>query len=487
MKSYASNGQRSSKAALCILAAGLLWLCAAYPASAGQPAGGNRFDLTVEDIELTELLNMIAANNRVSIVCSSDVTGKVSVNFFDVTLEEALDAILTVNGLTFTRRGGVIHVHKPEAAVKVARSFELKWADPEQIVNVLDDLRSDEGVVSRSDDSVVVVVRDEPQVVEQMAAVVAQMDAKPRQVLITTWVMELGDSDLEKLGVNWASLDSVKIFEFTGEATYQRTHMATHTGPQLTKSVGTVVDLRAGILADNEFNLLLSFFETLTKSKVVSEPRIMTLENRPANIIVGKIVPIPLYDFAQETGTRILSGFQEQKVGTEVTVTPRVHSDSYITLDINPKVEQIVDYILVNGEKQRPIVSTRQAQTTVMVKSGDIVVIGGLRDRNHTLQVSRVPFFHTIPLIGGLFKNKTEDESITDLTIFIRPELFDEDNPLTVEEKDLIGSLGSEGTGAPANGGKDRKGGKADNTDQGLTPAPRQTQGRKKAPDNGSR
>jgi len=436
------------------LAVGLLWFLAACSAAyAGEPPGArDRFDLSVRDIELTELLNMMAANNRVSIVCSSDVAGKVSVNFYGVTLDEALDAILTVNGLTSTRRGGVIHIRKPadEASEKITRTFELKWADPVQILNVLNDLKSEGGIVSRSEDSVIVIVRDEPLILGEMAAVVEQMDRKPRQVLITTWVVELGDSDLEKIGVNWASLDSLKIFEFTGEASYQRTHMSTHTGPELTRSVGTVVDLRAGILADNEFNLLLSFFETLTKSRVISEPRVMVLENRSANIIVGKIVPIPLYDFAQETGTRILSGFQEQRVGTEVVVTPRVHSDSYITLEINPKVEQIVDYIMVDGEKQRPIVSTRQAKTTVMVKSGDIVVIGGLRDQSHTVQAGRVPFFHTIPLIGGLFKNKTEENGLTDLTIFIKPELFDEDNPLTIEEQELIGSVESAPAGDPA-------------------------------------
>jgi len=409
------------------------------------PAGeANRFDLSVKDMDLGELLKMVAANNRVSIVCSSDVSGKVSVNFFKVTLEEALDAILTVNGLTFERRGNIIYISKPteeEDVVMVTRTFELAWADPQQVVNLLTDLKSEDGTVTRSGDAVIVVVRDVPQTVDQMAAVVEEIDHKPRQVHITTWVVEIGDTDIKKLGVNWASLDSLKVFEFTGEASYKRTKTNTNAGVDFTRSAGTVVDLRAGVLSDNEFSLLLSFFETLSESKVVSEPRLMTLENRPAQIVVGKIVPIPLYDFAQETGTRILSGFQEQSVGTEVLVTPRVHSDSYVTLDIAPKVEQIVDYILVNGEKQRPIVSTRRAQTTVMVKSGDIVVIGGLRDTNHTLQASRVPLLHKIPILGPLFKTKTEDNSATDLTIFIKPELFDENNPLSVEEQELIASV----------------------------------------------
>jgi len=435
-------GRRGTSRLACVIILTVAWLYATAPAFAEEKPQ-KRFDLSVNDMPITDLLKMIAADYRVSIVCSSDVSGNVSVNFYDVTLDEALDAILTVNGLTYTRRGRVIHVHKPVEAPEqmITRTFELKWAAPDRLTNVLLELKSEEGAVTHSPDSTLIVVQDQPGIVEQMEAVVKDFDRQPKQVLITTWVVELGDSDLEKLGVNWASLDSLKVFEFTGEAGYARSKANTESGTEFTKSVSTVVDLRAGVLAANQFNLLMSFFETLTESKIVSEPRVMTLENRPATIMVGDIVPIPLYDFAQETGTRILSGFQEQKIGTEVTVTPRVHTDGHITLDIVPKVEAIVDYIVVNGEKQRPIVSTRQAQTTVMVKSGDIVVIGGLRDELHQTAKSRVPLLHKIPIIGGLFRNTSDTNEVSDLTIFIKPELFDENTPLTVEERNLFSAV----------------------------------------------
>ncbi|NQT18930.1 MAG: hypothetical protein HQ592_04435, partial [Planctomycetes bacterium] len=357
MKLYSSNAQhRPAKLILLALATGALWLGDGGTASLAQERPADRFDLSVKDMELSELLKMVAANNRESIVCSSDVTGKVSVNFFDVTIEEALEAILTVNNLTSARRGKVIHVYKaPTVGVQMTtRTFDLAWADPEQVVNVLGELKNDEGTVVRSADSSAVFVRDNPDILEQMADVVRTLDRKPRQVQITTWIVELGDTDLEKLGVNWSALDSLKVFEFTGEASYNRTKTNKDNGVDFTKAVGTVVDLKAGVLADNEFNLLLSFYETLTESEIVSEPRVMTLNNKPATIIVGTIVPIPLYDFAEETGTRILSGFQEQKIGTEVLVTPRVHADGFITLDIMPQVAAIPDSSLVNGEKQRP-------------------------------------------------------------------------------------------------------------------------------------
>jgi len=433
-------------------------LCPMHAAAEEQPPApdesAERFTMNVKDIELTELLQMIGTKFRVSIVSSSDVAGKVSVNFYDVSLDEALNAILTVNGLAFSRHGRVIHVHKPlpvppppapAAVEKISRTFQLTWADPAEVVKLLTEFKSESGKVVQSADSDIVIVKDDPPIVEHMTEMVATVDRKPRQILITTWVMELGDSDLQKLGMNWASLDGLKVFEFSAEGNYARDGSQTTDGSTkarvFNKAVATSVDLRAGVLAENQFNLLLSFFDTLTKSKVVSEPRIMTLENKPANIIVGTLVPIPLFDFAKETGARILSGFQEQKVGTEVIVTPRVNKDGYITLEINPKVEQIVDYIIVAGEKQRPIVSTRQAKTTVMVKSGDTVVIGGLRDESHTTQGSKVPFLHSIPIIGWLFKNKTEDNRVTDLTIFIRPELFDENNPLTVDERAVFDSF----------------------------------------------
>ncbi len=446
MRTTQSKQHRRRKLLLHVAAASLLCLFASPPAIAQEKLPiieTKRFDLSVKDMEITELLKMMAASNRLSIVCSSDVAGKVSVNFFDVTLDEALDAILSVNGLTFTRRGKVIHVHKPpEKAVEmISRSFVLKWADPSSVVEVLTELKGEEGSVVRSKDSVVVVVRDIPSMVEQMAEVIGTLDRKPRQVLITTWIVEVSDQDIKKLGVNWQSLNSLKIFEFAGEASYNRVQSNTNTGTDFTKAVGTVVDMRAGVLSSNQFSLLMSFYETLEKTKVVSAPRVMTLENRPASIVVGEIYPIPLYDFAKETGVRILGGYQEQKIGKEVTVTPRVHSDSYITLVIAPKVEEVTGWVVVNGEKERPIVGTREAKTTVMVKSGDIVVIGGLRGESRTLVESRVPLLHKIPLIGPLFKFKEDTRRTTDITIFIKPELFDEDNPLSLEEREVFGSI----------------------------------------------
>jgi len=443
---------------------------AQQPKPADQPlaAENERFTMNVKEMELTELLQMIAAKYRVSIVCSSDVTGKVSVNFYDVTLDEALDAILTVNGLAFTRRGKVIHVHKPapveqpKAADKTTKTFRLSWADPAEVVKVLTELKGESGKVVRSSDHDLVFVQDDPATIDRMAAVVAELDRKPRQVLITTWVMELGDTDLQKMGVNWSSLDSMKVFEFSSDASFEniskgRTAQDLGTAHNFQQKLATSVDLRAGVLSENQFSLLLSFFDTLSKSKVVSEPRVMTIENKPANIVVGTLVPIPLFDFAKDTGNRILSGFQDQKVGTEVIVTPRVHDGGFISLDINPKVDQIIDYIIVNGEKQRPIVSTRQAKTTVMVRSGDTVVIGGLRDESHTLQGSQVPFLHSIPLIGWLFKNKTEDNRVTDLTIFIRPELFNEDIPLSADEQIKFDSFKPKPISGPPGDGDPKK------------------------------
>ena len=421
---------------------------APLPPDEPDPAPGDRFTMNVKDMELAELLQMIGTRYRVSIVCSADVAGRVSVNFYDVTLEEALDAILTVNNLTFTRRGKVIHIHKPvaapAAAKKAARSFEPAWTDADTVLKVLTELKSETGKVVKADGiRDTVIAYDDPDTLERMAEVLAKLDRKPRQVLITTWVMELGDSDLRKLGMNWASLDSMKVFEYSGEVSSSKGRIDGGTAAyhDFHKPLATSVDLRAGILSDNQFSLLLSFFDTLSKSKVVSEPRVMTQENKPANIVVGTLVPIPLFDFAKESGTRILSGFQDQQIGTQVTVTPRVLQDGFISLEITPKVQAIIDYIVVNGEKQRPIVSTREAKTTVMVRSGDTVVIGGLRDESRSIQGSQVPFLGSLPILGWLFKNKTEDNRVTDLTIFIRPDLFDENNPLSLEEKAVFGSF----------------------------------------------
>ena len=184
---------------------------------------------------------------------------------------------------------------------------------------------------------------------------------------------------------------------------------------------------------------MLSFFDTLTSTTIVSRPSIRTLDNKPAHILSGQIVPIPLFDFAKDTGVRTLSGFQDEEIGVELTVTPHINEDGYVTLDIVPKVQSIDRFITVDGNEQRPVKNTREAQTTIRIKDGNTAVIGGLTSANTSITVTGIPYLRNLPLIGWLFRNKVNDVETTEMLIFITPRIvLDDQEQLTDGEKRVL-------------------------------------------------
>jgi len=414
------------------------------PASAAER--GPEISLQARDQDITQLLEMLAIRHKVNIVASKDVTGKVSVNLFNVTLDEALGAILSVNGFSFIRRGKIIYVQKKlevEGLALETRVFTMKWESSTAMTEVLNGLKTRAGQVIDAPSQGTVIVTDVVTALDDLAKVVERLDQRPKQVMIDAKLVEVGDSALHKAGLNWSSMESLQVLDLTAELSYnrQRTHVESSTAGRtkvLSRTIGSLIDVKAGILSDNEFNLILDFFDTLSDTSVVSAPRVMTLDNQEASIIVGTIVPIPIFDFATDTGTRTLSGFEEEQVGVELTVTPHCHAGGAITLEINPKVEEITDYISVGGDRQRPIKSTRQAQTRVLVNSDETVVIGGLIAKKQTITTTGLPILRELPWIGGLFRNKTDNTQKSELVIFVTPRLVAASPELSEREKALL-------------------------------------------------
>ncbi|MBN2564826.1 MAG: hypothetical protein JXB46_03865 [Candidatus Eisenbacteria bacterium] len=406
----------------------------------------DRLSLSVENMEITELLKLIAAKRQLNIVTSRDVAGQVSANFYNLPLDVALREILEINGFAFSRSDSIIRVFKPVTAGSVrtvTRVFRLRYVKSVEVERVLKNLLSQHGrvVVAPSRDAL--VVTDVPELMPDLEAVITGLDVQPKQVMIEARLIEVGDTIVSKKGINWADLEGLKIAEITAERGYDRDRqheedIAGTTVDTLAKTVSSLISLRGGVLSENEFTLVANFFETYTDSRIVSRPRVMTLDGQEATIIVGTIVPVPLFDFASDTGVRTLSGFQDERVGIELKVTPYINMDGFVTLDINPKVEDITDYITVDGDRQRPIKSTRQAQTTVMIRDGQTVVIGGLLSETETESTAQVPVLGSIPVLQYLFRNRTKDHKTTDLMIFITPRIIDDTSALSQSEQTVL-------------------------------------------------
>ena len=177
-----------------------------------------------------------------------------------------------------------------------------------------------------------------------------------------------------------------------------------------------------GKLSAAEFSVVLDALESRRSSNLVSAPSIITLNNTAAQIHIGEQVPIALYERHRETGVMEIIGYDEQDVGAQLWVTPHVGEDGTILLEIAPEISIIVKFI---GQfNERPVTSTRRAQTQVIAKDGETIVIGGLIQEIKREIKTGVPILSSIPLIGWFFTHNSTSYEKQDLIIFITPRII---------------------------------------------------------------
>ncbi|MBL9201974.1 MAG: secretin and TonB N-terminal domain-containing protein [Opitutaceae bacterium] len=172
------------------------------------------------------------------------------------------------------------------------------------------------------------------------------------------------------------------------------------------------------VFSASDFNIVLSALQSMQKTKIVSNPTIVTLNNTQAVINVGQERPIPSYTYNAERGVYEVSGFTYKPIGVILKVTPQVNARGYIKLTVEPEVSQSNRDASFNGA-QIPIVESRKANTTVSLKDGFTMGIGGLMQQASTNGQNKVPVLGNMPVLGRLFRSDSKNVETTNLIIFI--------------------------------------------------------------------
>lgn len=400
-----------------------------------------RVSLELEGVPIASVLNMIASQNGLNLVLSGDVDGNVTMRLENVDVKTALDAVLTANGYNYFLKDEIIVV-KP-AAVDVAgelgsKVITLKYLDPVTAQKAVESRLSVKGKVIILDKAVAgfgdvtryqpnrLLITDFPNILDELEALVRQMDVPERSVLIEARIIETTVDANSNLGFAWPTAVSAKLADAEGSTSDAG---STTTSDEATGSGVYDPNLGSwtwGKLTVGELNLVLNLLKQNGNSKLVSDPRITTLENHEAVFKFQTVIPIQTINrFTEGAATSDIVTFEDEEVGISLRVTPRINEDNRITLDVNPTVEDIIGY---NGppDNQKPITASRSIQTRVSVNNGETVALGGLLKENDIETVQKVPLLGHIPLLGSLlFTNKTMEKSSTDLIILITPRIVD--------------------------------------------------------------
>jgi len=408
---------------------------------------GETISLDVQEADLHDVLRLIADVMEVNIIAGANVQGSVTTRLENVPWQEALDAVLSINGMGHERSGNIIRVAPLEHFVK-AREARLREREAQrqtqpiftQVVTInyanaarlqpnLEKLLSDRGSLAVDTRTNTIIVNDTQAAISTITDLVATLDRPTPQIMIESRIVETSRNFLRELGVQLAGRAQDKInasfpsaVSIFGAGTGGDAGVPGNFILDLPAQVGTGAGGSLGIsfasVGSSFLDVQLSALEASGRGKVISRPRIATLDNTEALIQSGRRIPFETTSANQGTQTQ----FADASIS--LRVTPHVTPHGFINMKILAS-RNAADFTNTSRDGV-PTIITREATTEMLVRDGDTVVIGGLY--THDMSVSRdgVPFFSKIPVIGVLFRRTRNRDATDELLFFITPRIIRE-------------------------------------------------------------
>jgi type IV pilus assembly protein PilQ len=419
-------------------------------------AGNVTLDFREADIK--NVLKVLAYKSGVNIISGPEVVGLVNIQLKNVPWQKALDVILSTYGYSYEQKGVVIMVttienlkkRRDDAKVLAEQeplsteTFLLNFSKAEDIVKTLDKMRTARGSINFDQRTNSVIVTDIQSNLMLFREVMKKLDAVTPQILIEARIIETGLNNQETLGIKWPS-------SMTATATFP---VRTHTFPWSTDPTGTNAnkylpaqhwvnpadfgDLVAadpattamtfGTLSATSLSMTLSMLQSRANTNVLSNPRIVTLDNQLATIEVGNKYPLPKYAYSDTQDKLTISGWEYIEYGLTFKVTPHINGKGVITLDVEPQIMDesgTVPFDFGGGSPTYvPVLTKETAKTNVMIRDGETLVIAGLIKDKKTKVTTKVPVLGSIPFLGRLFSHKDDVVTKTELVIFITPHII---------------------------------------------------------------
>ncbi|NTW98481.1 MAG: hypothetical protein HGB35_00795 [Geobacteraceae bacterium] len=295
--------------------------------------------------------------------------------------------------------------------------FELSYVKADEMLSVIKNYLTPElGAIEINKPSNQLILTDTAAKLKELADIIKQLDRKQKEVLIEARIVQVVLKDEFKMGIDW-------------DAIVKNAH-----GLELKTNWGGTGTLRTsslaiGTLSDDNYRAVLEALGNANKTHMLSNPRIAVLNNEEAKILVGSTKPyVTTQTTTPSTGPVTVS--EEVKfidVGVKLVVTPIVHPDNFITMKIRPEVSSAATSITTGQNNVIPIVDKSEVETTVRVKDGVTIVIGGLIKDENSRGESKVPLLGDIPVVGSAFKSTSRSKEKTEIVIFLTPKIISGD------------------------------------------------------------
>ncbi len=406
-----------------------------------------------QDADVRDVMHLMAVKSGVNIIYGGDVTGPVTVHLDRVPFDQAFQTVLTLKGLVALPVGpriirvvsSVSLTQEQSQATTFTKVFILKYSIASEVKGPLDAIRSAagrRGVSSIDSKNNALIITDTMQGLKEIEDLIPTLDRKPQQVDIEAKVVEVSLDNDTKLGVSWAFAQGA-----SGDVNfYGQSKIATTTGgfgtlaapgkvvngpdsagagggsgvsfadpAALTKAAFTFLHSEQAYLLQAQLTALAS----KQKVKILSSPHIVAMNNTDATINVVNQIPYQVSTVSQGIASNSVS-FVE--AGVKLTVRPTVNADRRITLKVKPEVSN-PNNAPASFVGAPPQINTRNADTTVLLRDGETIAIGGLITEQTTKNLVGIPILMSIPIVGWLFKGKEDRVQRTELIVFLTPKI----------------------------------------------------------------
>lgn len=434
------------------------------PAMAAQAEGrftGRRIDLDLKDADIHNVLRLLADVGRLNVITADNVSGRITIRMKNVPWDQALEVVLQTKHLGMVRQGNMVRVApladlEKEREMAIARRKQeleltpletrlipVSYAQASGVQPRAREMLSPRGSLAVDDRTNVLIARDVAGNLNQLEELVRALDTQTPQVLVEARIVEATSRYLRDVGIQWGGDASFSAatgnptglaFPSSVGLTGGASDTQSPTGGlspfatrvpnpnyavNLPAAVGTgsggALGLTLGSI-NNTVNLgiRLSAAEASGMLRIVSSPRVLTMDNHEARIAQGTLIP-----FSQISAMGVQTTFQEAKL--QLVVKPHVTADGSVAMHV--KVNRDEPDFNQTSARGEPTILKREAETNLLVMDGHTAVIGGIFTRNTGRNLDQVPFFGDIPLLGVLFQRRRASDSRGELVIFLTPRI----------------------------------------------------------------
>ena len=415
----------------------------------GKDYRGRRISLDFKDVAIADVLRLIAEVSDLNIISGDEVSGNVSIRLVDVPWDQALDVILLTKGLGFVRVGNVLRIAPADVLAQeeevrlqerrakekledlVVKLIPVNYGDVKEMETLVKRLLTSRGSVNTDARTSTLIIKDIASVIDEATALVAAVDTETPQVMIEAKIVEANLDFARELGSVWSAGKQMLTDPFDPTSAVKTNiggdafRLAPSNLSSTSNNVSFINNLTAqptalfnlsALLLDDTFNIdvQLQAAENTGNGKVVSSPRVVTMDNSPAEVQQGISIPFQTFengDAKLEFVDAVLS----------LKVTPHITADKSIIMAI--EVTRDAPDSTVQTATGSPAISKNQAKTETLVKDSQTLVLGGIYTVDKSFRQSRVPYLHRIPMIGAAFKSKEVSDKRKELLIFVTPRI----------------------------------------------------------------